>query len=72
MPIIGLALGTLHSAAAVLRGGRPVMIRSAEGVSLGGKDFPSYVALTADGQILVGCELRARREQRLSGSSAST
>jgi molecular chaperone DnaK len=54
MPIIGIDLGTSNSAAAVLRGGRPIIIPSAEGVTLGGKAFPSYVALTADGQIIVG------------------
>ncbi len=54
MPVIGIDLGTSNSAAAVLRGGRPVTIPSAEGVSLGGKAFPSYVAVTADGQIMVG------------------
>ncbi len=54
MPIIGIDLGTSNSAAAVLRGGRPVVIPSAEGVTLGGKAFPSYVAITADGQMLVG------------------
>jgi molecular chaperone DnaK len=54
MAIIGIDLGTSNSAAAVLRGGRPVLIPSAEGVSLGGKAFPSYVAFTADGQMLVG------------------
>jgi molecular chaperone DnaK len=55
MPIIGIDLGTSNSAAAVLRGGRPVTIPSAEGISLGGKAFPSYVAIiAADGQTLVG------------------
>lgn len=54
MTIIGIDLGTSNSAAAVLRGGRPVIIPSAEGISLGGKAFPSYVAVTADGQTLVG------------------
>lgn len=54
MAIIGIDLGTSNSAAAVLRGGRPVIIPSAEGISVGGKAFPSYVALTADNQILVG------------------
>jgi molecular chaperone DnaK len=52
--IIGIDLGTSNSAAAVLRGGRPVLIPSAEGVSLGGKAFPSYVAIAPDGQMLVG------------------
>ncbi len=36
---IGIDLGTSNSAAAVLRGVRPVLIPSAEGVSLGGKAF---------------------------------
>jgi molecular chaperone DnaK len=54
MAIIGIDLGTSNSAAAVLRGGRPVIIPSAEGISLGGKAFPSYVAISADGQTLVG------------------
>ncbi|MDH4275702.1 MAG: molecular chaperone DnaK, partial [Gammaproteobacteria bacterium] len=54
MAIIGIDLGTSNSAAAVLRGGRPVIIPSAEGISLGGKAFPSYIALTAGGQMLVG------------------
>jgi molecular chaperone DnaK len=52
--IIGIDLGTSNSAAAVLRGGRPVIIPSTEGVSLGGKAFPSYVAVTAGGDTLVG------------------
>jgi molecular chaperone DnaK len=54
MPIIGIDLGTSNSAAAVLRGGRPIIIPSVEGITLGGKAFPSYVALTADGQMLIG------------------
>jgi molecular chaperone DnaK len=61
MPIIGIDLGTSNSAAAVLRGGRPVIIPSAEGVTLGGKAFPSYVAVAPDGQIIVGEP--ARRQQ---------
>ncbi len=54
MSTIGIDLGTSNSAAAVLRGGRPVIMPSAEGITLGGKAFPSYVALSADGQLLVG------------------
>ena len=34
--------------------GKPTIIPSAEGVSVGGKSFPSYVAFTKDGQLLVG------------------
>ena len=52
--IIGIDLGTSNSAAAVMQGNRPVIIPSAEGVSLGGKAFPSFVAFTKDGQRLVG------------------
>lgn len=52
--IIGIDLGTSNSAAAVLEGGRPVLIPSAEGASLYGKSFPSVVAITKDNQILVG------------------
>lgn len=52
--IIGIDLGTSNSAAAVMEGGKPTIIPSAEGTTLGGKAFPSYVAVTKDGQLLVG------------------
>jgi len=52
--IIGIDLGTGNSAAAVLQAGRPTLISSAEGASLYGKAFPSFVAFTKDGQVLVG------------------
>ncbi|MDZ4170783.1 MAG: molecular chaperone DnaK [Methanobacteriaceae archaeon] len=52
--IIGIDLGTSNSAAAVLVGGKPTVIPSAEGASQYGKAFPSYVAFTEDGQRLVG------------------
>ena len=52
--IIGIDLGTVNSAAAVLEGGKPKIIPSAEGASLYGKSFPSVVAFTKDGQVLVG------------------
>ena len=53
--IIGIDLGTSNSAAAVLEGGRPVIIPSAEGTTVGGgKAFPSYVAFTRDAQLIVG------------------
>lgn len=52
--IIGIDLGTSNSAAAVLEGGRPVLIPSAEGTSVYGKSFPSYVAFAKDGSRLVG------------------
>src|SRR5512137_2306761 len=52
--IIGIDLGTSNSAAAVIEAGRPTIVPSAEGTSLGGKAFPSYVAFTKDNQVLVG------------------
>jgi len=52
--IIGIDLGTSNSAAAAIIAGRPSIIPSAEGTSVGGKAFPSYVAFTKDGQLLVG------------------
>ncbi|TLD41270.1 MAG: Chaperone protein DnaK [Candidatus Jettenia ecosi] len=52
--IIGIDLGTSNSAAAALIGGKPTIIPSAEGSTLGGKAFPSYVAFTKDGEKLVG------------------
>ena len=52
--IIGIDLGTSNSAAAVMQGDRPVIIPAAEGTSVGGKAFPSYVAFTKDSERLVG------------------
>ncbi len=52
--IIGIDLGTSNSAAAVMEGGKPVIIPSAEGNSIAGKAFPSYVAFAKEGQLLVG------------------
>ncbi len=46
---IGIDLGTSNSAAAVMEGGRPVIIPSAEGAGVAsGKAFPSFVAFTKD------------------------
>ncbi len=52
--ILGCDLGTSNTAAAVLEGGKPRIIPSAEGNTLYGKAFPSVVAFTKDGQMLVG------------------
>jgi molecular chaperone DnaK len=71
MAIIGIDLGTSNSAAAVLRGGRPVIIPSAEGVSLGGKAFPSYVAVTADGQVLIGEPARRQASANPEGTATA-
>jgi molecular chaperone DnaK len=52
--VLGIDLGTTNSAAAVTMGGKPTIIPSAEGPTAAGKMFPSVVALTAGGQLLVG------------------
>jgi molecular chaperone DnaK len=52
--IIGIDLGTTNSAAAVMMGGNSAVIPSAEGPTVAGKMFPSVVAFTKDGQLLVG------------------
>ena len=52
--IIGIDLGTSNSAASYMEAGKPTIIAAAEGVSVGGKAFPSYVAFTKDGQLLIG------------------
>ena len=52
--IIGIDLGTSNSAAAVMIGGKPTLIPAAEGTTIGGKAFPSIVAFTKDGELLVG------------------
>jgi molecular chaperone DnaK len=71
MATIGIDLGTSNSAAAVLRGGRPVMIPSAEGVSLGGKAFPSYVAIAADGTMLIGEPARRQAAANPEGTATA-
>ena len=48
--VIGIDLGTTNSVVAVMEGGEPVVIPSAEG----GRTTPSVVAFTRDGERLVG------------------
>jgi molecular chaperone DnaK len=52
--VLGIDLGTTNSAAAIFEGGRATVIPSAEGPTAAGKMFPSVVAFTKDGQLLVG------------------
>jgi len=52
--IIGIDLGTSNSAAAVMMGGKPTIIPAEEGVTIGGKAFPSVVAFDKNGDRLVG------------------
>ncbi len=58
--ILGIDLGTTNSAAAVFEGNKAVSIPSADGPATGGKMFPSAVAFTSDGSIIVG--ERAKRQ----------
>ncbi len=69
--IIGIDLGTSNSAAAVMEGGRPTIIPSAEGTSIGGKAFPSYVAFTKDNQLLVGEPARRQAVTNPEGTIAA-
>ena len=76
--ILGIDLGTTNSAAAVVMGGKPTIIPSAEGPTVAGKMFPSVVAFTKGGQLLVGeparrqavtnAEGTVREAKRLMGS----
>ncbi len=52
--IIGIDLGTSNSAAGAIVGGKPAIVPSAEGTTIAGKAFPSYVAFSKDEEILVG------------------
>ncbi|MFX1481476.1 MAG: Hsp70 family protein, partial [Promethearchaeota archaeon] len=53
--IVGIDLGTSNSACAVLTAtGKPEIVPAAEGRTLGGKAFPSYVAFDEAGRKIVG------------------
>ncbi len=52
--VLGIDLGTTNSAAAIYEGGRAKVIPSAEGPTMAGKMFPSVVAFTKDGQLIIG------------------
>jgi molecular chaperone DnaK len=61
--IIGIDLGTTNSVVAVMEGGEPVVIPSAEG----GRLFPSVVAVDKNGELLVGQV--ARRQAVVNGDN---
>ena len=69
--IIGIDLGTSNTAAAVMEGGKVTIIPSAEGTSVGGKAFPSYVAFAKDGQMLVGEPARMQAVANPGGTAAA-
>ena len=66
--ILGIDLGTTNSAAAVVIGGKPTIIPSAEGPTVAGKMFPSVVAFTEDGQLLVGEPARRQAVTNAAGT----
>jgi len=66
--IIGIDLGTSNSQAAVMIGGKPTIIPSAEGSTAAGKMFPSVVAFTKDGQLLVGEPARRQAVSNTKGT----
>ncbi|PJE59791.1 MAG: molecular chaperone DnaK [Candidatus Portnoybacteria bacterium CG10_big_fil_rev_8_21_14_0_10_44_7] len=69
--IIGIDLGTSNSAAAFFEGGKAQIIPSAEGTSVGGKAFPSYVAFTKEGELLVGEPARRQAVTNPEGTVAA-
>lgn len=69
--IIGIDLGTSNTAAAVMEGGKVTIIPSAEGTSLGGKAFPSYVAFAKDGNMLVGEPARRQAVANPDGTASA-
>ncbi len=66
--IIGIDLGTSNSQAAVIMGGKATIIPSAEGATYAGKMFPSVVAFTKDGQVLVGEPARRQAVSNADGT----
>lgn len=70
--IIGIDLGTSNSAASYVEVGKPKMIPSAEGVTLvGGKAFPSCVAIAQDDQLLVGEPARRQAVANPKGTASA-
>jgi len=63
--ILGIDLGTTNSAAAIFEGGHATVIPSAEGPTMAGKMFPSVVAFTKDGQLLMASRLNGRQRRTL-------
>ena len=69
--IIGIDLGTSNSQAAVMLGGKPTIIPSAEGATVAGKMFPSVVAFTKENQLLIGEPARRQAISNPEGTVAA-
>src|SRR5437879_13537302 len=67
--IPGIDLGTTNSAAAIMEAGRPLVIPSGEGQTASGKMFPSVVAFTKDGQMIVGEPAKRQAATNAEGTS---
>ncbi len=52
--VLGIDLGTSNSVACTYIDGKPVFIPSSDGTNIYGPSFPSYVAFTDGGSVLVG------------------
>lgn len=70
--IIGIDLGTSNSQASVMMGGKPTIIPSAEGATVAGKMFPSVVAFTKDGSVLMGEPARRQAVSNTEGTVMGT
>jgi molecular chaperone DnaK len=66
--VLGIDLGITNSAAAIFEGGHATVIPSAEGPTMAGKMFPSVVAFTKDGQLLVGESAKRQASTNLEGT----
>ena len=66
--IVGIDLGTSNSAAAVMMGGKPTIVPAAEGTTAYGKAFPSVVAFTKEGDLLVGEPARRQAVSNADGT----
>ena len=62
--IIGIDLGTTNSEVAVMEAGKPTIIKSAEGQPY----FPSVVAFTKDGEMLVGESAKRQAVTNIEGT----
>jgi len=66
--VLGIDLGTSNSAACIYKDGKTKIVPSAEGATMYGKAFPSYVAFTEDGEILVGEPARKQAQTNPKGT----
>ena len=66
--VLGIDLGTTNSAAAIFEGGHATVIPSDEGPTMAGKVFPSVVAFTKDGHLLIGEPAKRQATANIEGT----